>query len=509
MLQTFKDKLIKESHEWKYIFFVSIVLNLLAYLGYMVHFTYAVDDYGAIFAEVKHIAHGRWFAGFIYNTLLQKSFMPTLAPIIGMTCYVLTGIGLCKLWNLSKKTSLLVIALWSLHPYLLDVYNFRIATVNCATAYLIAIIALSFVVKGKWPFILAVILFYFSLSIYQVTLGFAIAAIMIQVLLKAYREDFSLSSIRESRRLLAHYIAFLALSIIAYVILTTLIFVVFDVPVNSRIQAGFISNVAALKAKIAVVGSVLFVRMGPVKEFVLPFVGKLVIFMIYILAVIGLLCKKSCRFRSVGGLLWLGLIPLGAISFVLPLETLTFPWRICMGLVVFFVGMLALTQESDSLSIRRTGMILGYFLVVYFILNNNTILYKQHLTNQRDVFMGNRIIMKIQSLDNYQPEMELAIVGRLENGSFSKEGKSNLEIVREYIKHCSVRRYSLASSAFEADWSKYSFLLKYMDLELKKACPQSIEKARRFSKDKKPWPDPSSVFIRDDCVIVVLSLPDK
>jgi hypothetical protein len=179
-----------------------------------------------------------------------------------------------------------------------------------------------------------------------------------------------------------------------------------------------------------------------------------------------------------------------------------------MGLVVFIAGMLALTQESNSPAIRRTTMAVAVFLIGYFILNNNTILYKQHLTNQNDLVMGNRIIAKMQSLDGYQPGMELAIVGRIEKENFSKEGKTNFEIIRDYIKHCSVRRYSLAKSAFETDWSKYSFLLKYMDLELKRCGPANFKKAIAFSQGRKPWPDPSSVFIQDDIVTLILSIPD-
>ena len=66
MLQL-KSKVVREYHEWRTVFWISIVLNLLAYLGYIVHFIYAVDDYGYFFSGVNHIAHGRWFAGFIFN----------------------------------------------------------------------------------------------------------------------------------------------------------------------------------------------------------------------------------------------------------------------------------------------------------------------------------------------------------------------------------------------------------------------------------------------------------
>jgi hypothetical protein len=119
--------------------------------------------------------------------------------------------------------------------------------------------------------------------------------------------------------------------------------------------------------------------------------------------------------------------------------------------------------------------------------------------------MGNRLIAKIQSLDNYQPGMELAVVGTRATESFTKEGKGYLQIVKEYIKHSSQRKYSLTASAFETDWSKYAFLLDYMDLELKRSSPGKENLARKLAAGRKPWPDPSSVFIQDEMVIVLLS----
>lgn len=497
----------EECFEWRFVALISFLLNVIAYIGYMVHATYAVDDYGAILSSSGTIVSGRWVIDFVHEIVCRKSLIPTIGPIFCMTLYVLSGIGLCKLWGIRKNLAILVISLFSMHPYLQDVYNVRFAALSLALGFFAMIVAVHLSTKGITGMISAVMLTYLALSTYQPVLGLAVAAVMFQVLLICYRGHFSSESIRKCGRLLVRYFIVLLLSVIAYVILTKTIFEVFDVPMNPRIEAGFISTMDQLRAKIAVVGSVLFVRLGPVKEYVLPFAGKLAIFMIYILAVVGIVFKKAYGIGRIWALLWVALIPLGAICFILPLEVLAIPWRICLGLVVFFVGMFVLTQESDSLLIRRAGQVLGWFLVVYFILNNNAILYQQYLINQKDVFMGNRMIAKIQSLEGYQPRMKLAIVGRTEKESFSKEGKSDVEIIQEYIKHTSVRRYSLARSAFETDWSKYAFLLYYMDLELHKCTSESLAKACIASKDKQPWPDPSSVFIQDDTVVVVLALP--
>jgi len=191
----------------------------------------------------------------------------------------------------------------------------------------------------------------------------------------------------------------------------------------------------------------------------------------------------------------------------LVLSASSLPWRVCTGLSLLLPGMFILTQDANLSCIRKTGMGLSLFLITNFILIGNMIFYEHYLYNQKDMIMGNRLIAKIQSLENYRPGMELAIIGRREKKQFSRAEKGYWEIVREYTKHCSKTQYSLGGSAFEADWTKYSFLVHYLDLELKPCNSKREETARVYAAGCKPWPDPSSVFIHDNMVIVVLSLP--
>jgi hypothetical protein len=103
--------------------------------------------------------------------------------------------------------------------------------------------------------------------------------------------------------------------------------------------------------------------------------------------------------------------------------------------------------------------------------------------------------------------MELALVGNQGVESFTKEGKDYLEIAREYVSYNSKRQYSLATGAFETDWSKYVFLMGYMGLELKQVDSKQEALARTLAVGHKSWPDPSSVFIQNEMVIVILATP--
>lgn len=496
--------LASEWQEWKRAFAVSLLINILTYGLCIFHITYAVDDYSHIFDQINVLANGRWVVNFFHNIVFQTSFMPVLAPVLCILCNILTGIGICKLWSIKGTTSLIVIILWSCHPYLLDIYNFRIIALPFSIGYLLGIIALHLAIQTKTKLMLSILLLYIALSTYQPILGVLIAVFMVQLFLITAREDFSVQSINKTKKLFVRYCLVIGLSVIVYILITKQINTAFDVGVNSRIRMGFISNFEELKAKLCVVGAILLVRLGPIKEFILPFAGKLVIFVISLLAMWEIIQKKIPLLKRLLALVWICLTPLGAISFVLILETLAMPWRICLGFVIFGAGLFVICQESNSPFVRKTSFYLGIFLVIYFIANNNTQLYKQILTNQRDFVTGTRILAKIQSLDEYKPGMELVIINHISQKKFSREGKDEFEIFREYIKHCSTRQYSLATSALATEWSKYPFFLEYLELELKQVSQYNFQKALKAAKDVEPWPDQSSVFIVDDVVVVKL-----
>jgi len=106
---------------------------VLAYGTYITNPTYVPDDYLSLLAKVDHVASGTWFAGFIYNCLLQA--------------------------------------------------NYRMAAALFALVYLIAIAVLLWARKGKGGILLSILLYYLAFSTYQAVLGFTISVIMIHILI--------------------------------------------------------------------------------------------------------------------------------------------------------------------------------------------------------------------------------------------------------------------------------------------------------------------------------------
>jgi hypothetical protein len=91
MTDRVKSWFLREYQDWKHVFGVCFLLNVLAYGTYITNATYAPDDYLSLLAKVDHVASGRWFAGFIYNWLLQANYLPTLIPFICIVSYIFTG----------------------------------------------------------------------------------------------------------------------------------------------------------------------------------------------------------------------------------------------------------------------------------------------------------------------------------------------------------------------------------------------------------------------------------
>lgn len=498
--------------QWRSVLAIVFIVNLAAYAIYITHMTYSVDDYDTIFQPSNTIVSGRWVIDFIHNVVFQKNLMPMLMPILCIAVLILTGLGLCRFWKIDNKiVAGMVISLWSIHPFFFEAYNFRFAAFSFALGYGLATAALLAAERGKRGMILSILLFYLTLSTYQPIIGFAAAAAMVQILLECVRNRFSKEAIRFCVRRSIQYLLVAVGSVVLYLVLTRIIFAVFDVEVNVRFSGSLIQTKELLFEKTGWIFIMLMVRLLPISEYIMPLQVKIAIFSVYVLGTVCIIQGRSRWAYMPVVLVWLVLIPLAAIAPMLPLRLSMsdLPWRVCLGLAVFMIGLFVLTQESPSRWIRKTGFALSVFLLVMFVLAGNKVFYQHYLSNQKDARTAMQMLTRLQQQEDYRPGMPLAVVGRLQSDSFSKDGKTTWQIIQEYTKHCSTRRYSLAQSAFETDWSKYSFLLDYSGLELRRCSSEQMEQARQVAQTRSAWPEPSSVFIQDNIAVIVLSQSDQ
>lgn len=494
-------------NEWKGVIWIAAAVNAAAYAAYITQETYATDDYIAFFRPSIGITCGRWLIDVIHTFVFQKNLMPSFMPFLCIAASIGTGLALCGCWKIQNKTTAaFVILLWSVHPYFFDTYQFRFSAFPYALCYTLAVAALLSYRRRLRGSVFAVVLLVLSLSIYQIAISVVAAIVMTGALMNCVRDKFSNESLRKEMSGFIRFCLIAVISAAIYWLLMQIIFSVVEVDVNSRLTGQLVNTKNELVEKTGWTFIMLAVRLLPVPEYILPLGAKLAMFVLYLLGLGCIIRKRRGWLSAAAAAVWLMLISLTAIAPVLPLTLAVsdLPWRICLGLAAMGIGLFVLTQESSQ-GIKKTGLVLAAVLLMIFVVTGNRVFYRQHLVHQKDCVMASQMACRLQGQQGYFVDMPLAIVGRVHEEGFSRKGKDNWEIVKAYIRHCSMRTYSFNVSAFETDWSKYAFLLNYMDLDFKQCFASQLQQAEQWAQGRKPWPDPSSVFIQEGVAVIVLS----
>ena len=471
---------------------VSIVvgLSILALGIYVFDMTYSPDDYFYLFKSYNLIAHGRWVSHIIYNYLCMKNYLPVLSPLVGITVMALAGFELMRLWRIRNFTNrVLIMAVFSLYPYVLEMYNFRIGAVAASWAYYLALLALN--QRKGW---VGAILFCVSLGIYQTTLGIAACAWLMALLFRTHANGYRLN-----KTLLRWHFkgwGWILLGIAGYFLIMKM--TLMHGPVNSRIAAGLwgpdpLRNF--LKYTF-----ILFVRLSFIPEYVIPLAPKIGVFLCVVLGTGIILIKSKLRWWVV---LILVILPFAAIAHMLPLAIPYIPWRVSFGLIVLISGLFAMILQHKKL--HKAGLVLGVFLIISFVIVDNARMFEQYILNQREIATANQIACRIESLPEYTPGMKFLIVSDTGPALLTWDGKFTVGAIKDFARLYTQQRFGLVG-CFDADWSKYAVLFNFLQLPLTLGGPTAEKTARQFIQTHGclPWPHPSSVFIVDDTAILFL-----
>jgi len=472
---------------------VSIVvgLSILALGIYVFSMTYSTDDYLFLLRDCDMIASGRWACHFIYNYVCMQTYLPVLSPMLGITAMALAGFELTRLWRIRNFTNrVLIMAFFSLYPYVLEMYNFRIVTVAFPWAYYLALLALN--QRKGW---IGSLLFCISLGIYQAVFGVAACAWLMALLFRTHANGYRLN-----KTLLRWHFkgwGWILLGITGYFLIMKM--TLMYGPVNSRIAAGFFGTDPLrnfLKYTF-----ILFVRLSFIPEYVIPLAPKIGVFLCVVLGTGIILIKSKLRWWVV---LILVILPFAAIVHMLPLANPYVPWRISFGLIVLVTGFLTMILQHKKL--HKAGLMLGLFLVISFIIVDNARMFEQYIRNQRDIAMANQIACRIESLPGYTPGMKLIVMGDTAPALLTWDGKFTVETINDFT-HLYIRHRFGLEGCFETPWSKYEIFLNFLQLPLTAGGGKAAQSAQQFIETHgcQPWPHPSSVFIVDDTVVLFLA----
>lgn len=464
----------------------------------------SVDGWGNIFSYNNVIPQGRWVYHLIYNNISQSTLIPVLSPIIAIGFMVLAGLELCSFWGINdKSTQVIATCLFTLHPYLIDMYNFVEAQIPYPIGYFLMATALNLTIKKKVA--LATALMFISLGTYQIVLCLGLSAIAVFVLNDLTRKKEIRITLRSAIILLAVTFA----AVFLYLIFNKALLALLSLEPGERVQDGFISTAEDFITKIGVFIIVISARMLPVGEFVISFFAKALILILIIAGFITALYQtritaKSNLMRYIICTILFFSMPFIAFAPCFPLASHALPFRISTGFVVFIAGMFAIAARNDNRKISSLIKILGTVLVLNFIFTNNILLLKQYMQNQRDIAMANRIAYRMESLPEYQPGMKLKIFGNLSQEKEYKKRGNFKQVFVEYFNLSRKRRYSVGRGAFETEFSKYTIFTNYLKMPLK-ADQNGTSLDQNMIGERKAWPAKESVFISDNCIVVILS----
>ncbi|MBN1437703.1 MAG: glucosyltransferase domain-containing protein [Sedimentisphaerales bacterium] len=484
----------------------AFVINVLAFATRLFSISYCVDDYSMMFQRPNFIAHGRWLFHFIYHYLLGSHYTAFISALIGIVFMIFAALQLCHFWRVKDAFSqIIIVSIFTIHPYLVDMYNFHAVVVAFPVGYFLAMLSLnlSYSRSGR---IAAVVCVAAALGIYQPCLSVIAAAIVIRAIMQLVSES-------SAKMPFFRIIATIVIGVVLYFLVTKLVFLLTNVRPNPRFEQGLIASFAQIKQKIGWVILILSSRVLPIPEFVLPFQTKIVLFATTVVCCVGTVLYSIKRvprslWRVFVVVLLFAIAPLAAILHVLPTSVSQLPWRTSLGLVTVFVGSYAIFAHVIRDTWLRVVNLLLIVVLALFCLQDNALAFQQHLRTQRDISLATRIASRIESLPEYNEDLSLVVLGNTRQYDFHKEDKTTQEIITQYLEYCSRRQYSVAVSAFVTDWSKYAILLDFLELNNCRPTADQIDIARQQAASREPYPHPSSVFVYDDMVIVILAQDD-
>ena len=141
---------------------------------------------------------------------------------------------------------------------------------------------------------------------------------------------------------------------------------------------------------------------------------------------------------------------------------------------------------------------------LFFVYEDNHLFRMQLDVNEKDVAMARDVGSRVQKNRDYEPGMEMLIVGSGRPKEFSKSGKGAWHNIREYIEVCKKKQYSLGTSAFDVKWSQLPVMERFSGLEIKNAPPGRYGEIKTSVEDMPAWPEPDSVAIVQNTIVLKL-----
>lgn len=481
-------------HENEIIAFVLALLIVAIAKGTVLfNMHYAVDDYYAAITNQMAggdvlISQGR-FGTFILTRLLNiigvnpigSYLLNSIMLIVSTIC---SGIIICRIWKIDKLWELLVVVvLFSIHPFTAEYYTFSISAFARSWGFLLGFIAFYIADKKISRFIVSVILTSFSLSSNQLSLNYYFIVILFSISLFVFEKmgDGALAIVKQYLKTRDCFRALsLIVSIVIYLLVNGLILRIFHVVFSER---GTLIHLSEIEGRIKQIISLYKSVFWEDQVCFYPHSIKVILLVLMSLTLFAVIkTLKSKRQLLILSLLIIIFTSFGIIGFNSILKTWWPVPRVLIPASLYFSGLIMIFYRiNSSITLNRIYTILVAIVLYSFIATNNNVFSDQQRLNLRDQFRINRLVTRMEMLDKEGQIKKLAIIG----GSWS------------YPHPIQTANGDMNISALVVSWAKLNVAREVTGIDYQAPSSDDIKKIEEYCKTNEKLPVDEVVIIDD------------
>lgn len=493
--------------------FLIILATVAMARGLVVFPGYAIDDYvfasadgatdfGLFFSQGRYITAAIvWFIKTIDVNISDLYFSTGIAALFLQAAFLLSLIRFVGLEKL--PTAGIVGAIIAAHPYLAEIFTFKVALPFYSVALLFSIVALEMTLlrpatwRARAASLAATVAMLFT---YQVFINYFAVAIIFAF---AFGQ---ISNINGGHSSAANNISrqrattLFFTSSIAILIFATTNWLTKLSGISSGLSMSRTLRIDEIPNRWNQASSSFFDiywRSEPVFSGKLKFLVAAMLVLslskIFWHLLRGSVAKNSVRSLSVGIFALLLLIPI-SFGVILPFAIWWPVPRVVshVSVIIGFVFLLAdsCTKTSEHRLAKSTLLIARAMILVGFVFLSNQILTDQQRINQWDTLMANRMIARLELHPDYRKVKFIHI----SKGSWPWP----------YTTRLRTTGGDMNVSAFLVEYSKVPLLSEISGLDFKSATGSKADFGNDYCKTKQPWPDAESVAVVDDMAIICL-----
>lgn len=506
VLTSLKEKI---KYEWVLAFLSTVIIGLLAHVYVFLNRLPNHDGILNIYNTQAKVKSGRFFLGPASG---MSSFfdLPWVIGVLSILFLALAAVCTIILFNIRKKISIVLVSgIIVVFPSVSATFSYMFTADGYMLGIFFAILAVVLTKKFKYGFIAGALLVCVSVGIYQANLSVILTFVTLWIIHEILFLDVSTKTIGMNivRSGLTVGIG-MALYLVVYKVYTGLL----SVPITSyqgMDKVGTLTlhdiphRLGQIKEQLQ---NFFFDGLFNTREVNLLTELNVLIFITIIVSVVTLIIKKQL-YKKVVQMLILALLVMSlpisyyVVYFISPVAFYHMLMVFSLSSVyIFLVLLYDAVDDMRPLFIERISSwatVLLIFLTIFnFGLIANISYFNMELRNEKTINLANRILDRIEQLDEYEDIEKITVFGKV-----SMYSKLNAEIIPSRIPHM----MGSTGEVFISQRHHYNALFdSYFGYSIDFATKEEMEKIQQSKeyKEMDTWPAKDSIRVFDNIVVV-------